>query len=296
MGGPNKGHTLKWTLAICLIFSLILVPFFVFGQAIDSWVVNFLAENRGQRVWAGLVLGGLLASDVVLPIPSSFISTGLGHLLGFVWGTLIGWMGMTAGCMVGYALGRFAASGARKRFLNEEEIAQLVRIHDRFGDWALVILRPVPVLAEASVLCAGLARMPFGKFLGLCLLSNLGISLAYSAVGAITADLRSFLLAFAGAILLPGIAMALARPLKRMGGGPSLEGRLSALSPHRPLLTPLPSFRSPHSVLLIPVQPAPSSHSGSESVIPVKTGIQRTPVGWLLWIPVFTGMTKEERG
>ena len=181
-------------------------------------MVDFIANHEHSRGWVGLLLGGLLASDVLLPIPSSFISTGLGHLLGFFLGTLIGWAGMTVGCLVGYLMGRFAAQTARRRFLDENEIAQMVKVSDRFGDWALVVLRPVPVLAEASVLCAGMAQMPIGKFLGLCLLSNLGISAAYSAVGALTADLQSFLLAFLGAVLLPGIAMLLARPLQRIRG------------------------------------------------------------------------------
>jgi membrane protein DedA with SNARE-associated domain len=74
----------------------------------------------------------------------------------------------------------------------------------------IVICRAVPVLAEASVLFAGVTRMPFRRFLLLAGLSNLGIAVTYSAVGAYALEAESFLLAFAGAIILPGIAMLVA--------------------------------------------------------------------------------------
>ena len=73
------------------------------------------------------------------------------------------------------------------------------------------MLRPVPVLAEASCLFAGASRMAWGRFAMLASLANLGISLAYAAAGASAASKESFLLAFAASIALPAIAMLLSR-------------------------------------------------------------------------------------
>jgi uncharacterized membrane protein YdjX (TVP38/TMEM64 family) len=67
------------------------------------------------------------------------------------------------------------------------------------------------MLAEASVLFAGISGMPLAQYLLLSTLSNLGISAAYAAVGALSATVNSFLLAFAGSILLPLVAMLLVR-------------------------------------------------------------------------------------
>ncbi|MEZ5395647.1 MAG: hypothetical protein R2724_22920 [Bryobacterales bacterium] len=53
--------------------------------------------------------------------------------------------------------------------------------------------------------------MPLGRFVLLTALSNLAIALVYAAVGAYALEANSFLLAFAGAIVLPGIAMLLFR-------------------------------------------------------------------------------------
>jgi len=66
------------------------------------------------------------------------------------------------------------------------------------------------VLAEASVVFAGLTRLPLRQAAPVLLLANLGISAAYAAIGAWAAQTNAFLLAFLGAVLLPGIGMLLA--------------------------------------------------------------------------------------
>jgi hypothetical protein len=69
----------------------------------------------------------------------------------------------------------------------------------------------VPVLAEASVVFAGLVHAPFGRFMRLTALSNLGIALGYSAFGAYSLRMDSFLVAFLGAMLLPALFMLISR-------------------------------------------------------------------------------------
>ena len=78
---------------------------------------------------------------------------------------------------------------------------------DRHGRWAILLCRPIPVLAEASVVFAGLVRTPLVPFLALTAGSNLGIALAYAAVGAYSMEAQSFLLTFLGALALPGLAL-----------------------------------------------------------------------------------------
>jgi hypothetical protein len=71
--------------------------------------------------------------------------------------------------------------------------------------------RPVPVLAEASVIFAGLVGAPYGRFLALTSLSNLGVAMGYAAFGSFSMSVDSFLLAFLGALLIPGIVMGIAK-------------------------------------------------------------------------------------
>jgi hypothetical protein len=58
-------------------------------------------------------------------------------------------------------------------------------------DLTIVIWLSIPVLAEGSVVFAGLVRALFARFARLTAISNLGIALGYSASGAVKASSRT---------------------------------------------------------------------------------------------------------
>ena len=117
---------------------------------------------------------------------------------------------MMVACLFGYAIGA-RASGLAQRFVGEAGLERAARLVRRYGDWTILICRPVPVLAEASVIFAGLVGAPSARFFALTALSNLGIALGYAAFGAFSMRMDSFLLAFLGALVIPGVVMAIAR-------------------------------------------------------------------------------------
>lgn len=205
---PAFMPTLRLPVAALLLLALILVPFFLWEEPILAWATAFTARPGSAAVVAG-TLAAVLAADIVLPVPSSLVSTAAGALLGFLPGALTSWLGMTVGSLVGYWLGQRS-----ERWLAGEDCARLERARERFGDWIVILFRAVPVLAEASAVFAGASQMAPGRFLLLAALANLGISLVYAAAGAFAASRESFLAAFAGAILLPGLAVIM---LKRLG-------------------------------------------------------------------------------
>jgi len=182
--------------------AVVLVPFFLF-EDVFAGLASRIQEGGMPAITTATVIAGLLAADIVLPVPSSIVSTAAGALLGFWNGAAVCWIGMTAGCLFGYALGSRAARGPASRLVGANDLERAASVVERYGDWALVVSRPVPVLAEASVIFAGIIRVPFKRFALITTLSNLGICLGYAAVGAFSMKLESFLLAFAGAILLP---------------------------------------------------------------------------------------------
>lgn len=198
---------IKWIALLCLTIAAVLVPFFLWGETIDSWTRAFVESRAGWWTTAA-VLGGLLALDIVLPIPSSLVSTAAGALLGFPGGLAISALGMTLACLAGYYLGLRTPA---ERALGQRDLDRAREFRDRYGDWALILSRPVPVLAEASVFLAGLVRSPLRRVLTITALANLGISAVYAATGAYATGKESFLLAFAGAIALPGLAMLVFR-------------------------------------------------------------------------------------
>ncbi|MBM3739159.1 MAG: VTT domain-containing protein [Acidobacteria bacterium] len=192
----------RWILLLLGALALAVVPFLIWGSQVDTWVGRFV-ESRPPGWVSALVLAGLLAADIVAPVPSSIISTAAGALLGFPGGLITSWLGMNVACIAGYSLGASTTV----------DIAKIRRARDRYGDWVLVLFRPVPVLAEASVLFAGLTRTSRPRFVVLTFGANLGISAVYSAAGAWSSQKETFLYAFIASMLVPGVLLLAARRL-----------------------------------------------------------------------------------
>lgn len=200
-----------WTIAAVVGLAAILVPYFLFGQQIEAGAKAFLDSAQGGRLWAAVVLGGLLASDILLPVPSSLVSTACGAVLGAVGGTFVSLVGMTVSSVAGYGIGRGAGIGVVRRFVKSEEMARLQDWHLRFGSWMVVLARPIPVLAEASVVVAGVGRMPLGRFLVVSFISNAAISAAYAVSGAWATRANAFWIAIGLCVLISGVGFLVAR-------------------------------------------------------------------------------------
>lgn len=193
-------------IAVALLL-FVLAPFFFFEADFASLAVRWTRAGGAATAFA---IGALLALDIVLPVPSSLLSTAAGALLGMPLGAAVSWLGMNIASAAGYWIGRRAA-GAAGRFVGAASLEQARRLAARFGDGAIVASRPVPVLAEASAVLAGMLRTPWARFAWLSAGANLGVSLVYAFVGAYARQWDSFLLAFAGAVAIPGLALLVAR-------------------------------------------------------------------------------------
>lgn len=205
---------LRWILVVVALFAFILVPFALLGTQADAWALGVVDRLQSRPFAVAVVIVALLAADVVAPVPSSIVSVLAGALVGFAGGALASFVGMTLGCGIGYALGRSAGRAGAQRLLGEAEMERLHAGWARWGDAFLVVARPVPVLAEASVIAAGMSAMPPRRFLGLTALANAGVSVGYAAIGAWAPDAPAFLVAFALALVVPGLGMWAARRLR----------------------------------------------------------------------------------
>jgi uncharacterized membrane protein YdjX (TVP38/TMEM64 family) len=202
-----RSAAIRWTAFGLLLLAFILVPFALFGVRLEEWSVAFLDGSRADAWLTRMLVTGLLAVDIVLPVPSSAVSTFAGASLGFWDGFLTSTAGMSLGCAGGYAVARFVGRTASARLVGENQLRRLEAGFERWGDWMLITTRAVPVLAEASTLVAGVGRTPFARFVVVTTLANAGISAVYSAVGAYAANTSSFLLALSAAVLVPGVML-----------------------------------------------------------------------------------------
>ena len=163
----------------------------------------------GLSVAVAVVL--LLASDLFVPVPSSLVATASGVLLGLAQGMAATWVGLQSGALAGYGAGRLAGRRFAARIVGEAELRRAADAYRRWGGLFLIASRAVPVLAEASVVMAGVASMPLPRFFWLVGMSNVAIAAIYAGVGAYVRDVNTFLLAFAASIVIPGSLMLLFR-------------------------------------------------------------------------------------
>jgi len=193
-----------------LVSLVIIVPFCIWGERIDEWTERIIKEGQRHPFYTGSILSGLLASDIVLPVPSCIVSTACGLTLGFLYGTLASFIGMTISCMGGYLLGRIFTPAAEK-MLGKKEAAQMRSFESKYGIWLVLAMRPVPVLAEASLLFAGIAAQHFGRTMAIATVGNIAVSGIYAAVGACGGMKENTLIAFTVSILLSGVMMLVSR-------------------------------------------------------------------------------------
>jgi uncharacterized membrane protein YdjX (TVP38/TMEM64 family) len=221
-------RAIKLAVVVTLVLTAIIAPFVLFGARFEEWAQALLANGAGVAARVACVL--LLAADVVLPVPSSLVSTASGILWGGWIGALLSTLGMTLGSILGYGLGHWAGAGVG-RWLGADEELRLRRLHARHGDWTVVVSRPLPVLAEASAVFAGMSRMRFARFVTLSVAANAVVSIFYAALGTLIARRSE-------AIALPLLVAALA----------AVAVTIARLAPRAALSPPLP--------------PAPSSRIG----------------------------------
>ena len=140
---------------------------------------QYLIEQRS--LWTAAIASGLLALDILLPVPSSIIMISCGHLFGILWGSLITFTGMMTSCLLGYYIG--LTSG--KLWLKEDSnsFKQAQRILTKWGEVALILTRPIPVLSESVIILAGVEKMPLGKALMASALGLAPTCIIYSIVG-----------------------------------------------------------------------------------------------------------------
>jgi uncharacterized membrane protein YdjX (TVP38/TMEM64 family) len=197
-------------LIVTLVLAAPVVPFLLVGDRLESWfTAMFDPPPSATALW--WMVAGVMASDVLLPVPSSMVSTLAGAQLGIVGGTSASWIGMTAGAMLAFGLARRFGRSLALRLVAAEDLDRLDRLALRLGPGLIVLTRAVPVLAEASVLLLGINQLAWRRFLPALLASNLGIALAYAAFGDLAGEHAWLPLALGISLAAPLALLALAR-------------------------------------------------------------------------------------
>ena len=203
-----------WIFTAVLVLAMLLLYFV--GQALQ---LPFLVEDtsfllRQEKWFAGLAGVGLLVVDVFAPVPSSIIMVANGILFGPVLGALFSVVGGFGAALVGYWIG-LRGELVGKRWLGEESLVRTNSFFQNYGMMAVVVSRPIPILAEAVSIIAGISRMPAQKFFPAVLLGLLPTSCIYAVVGAYALNLQSGLYALLALMTLAGAVWMVGRWVMR---------------------------------------------------------------------------------
>jgi uncharacterized membrane protein YdjX (TVP38/TMEM64 family) len=201
---------LRGALVIAAVLLVPIVPFLLYG-GLEDRVLGWIDEPPASRAAVAALVVGTLAGDILLPVPSSAVSTYSGAHLGWLLGTVASWLGMTCGATIGFALARTLGRPLAERFASPEDLARTERLSRRFGTAVLVVTRPLPVLAEATVLLVGVSQLSWRRFFVAVGLSNLGIAAAYAVFGQFALEQGSLAAALIASVVLPVVAMFVVR-------------------------------------------------------------------------------------
>lgn len=193
-----------------------IVPFVLFHASIEQRLDAIMATAPADGTVMALVVG-VLATDVFLPVPSSFVSTLAGGQLTPVRATLASWLGLSLGAVLGFLAARLWGRPLAERLAGREDLVAMSRRGNTYAPAALILTRALPILAEAAVLLYGVQKLSWRVFLPPVLLANLGIAIGYSLLGYYACKYEWLPFALSISVALPlWIAWLVRRPSRRM--------------------------------------------------------------------------------
>ena len=195
----------KWISFITVIITTLILPIIFFETSLAKYGDIALKWAGENSLYVSLVVISALTLDVFLPVPNGLTNTLAGASLGWARASLVVWLGLNAGATLGYFVGRFAGRPIAKKIVGDKDLAQAEESAKNIDTLGLILARPVPAFAELSTLAAGMIKMPFKKFFYVVVITNIGVAIIFSGLGAAALSNESSTIAFFGVAILPAI-------------------------------------------------------------------------------------------
>lgn len=192
-----------------------LLVVFALAEALGLGAVTDPSARLSVPTISAALLGvGLLAADVVLPVPSSVVMIALGAVFGVVGGAVLSSAGGVASLCIAGWLGRRCRPHVQRVVGDDRE--RVEALVTRYGATVVLATRPVPVLAESVAMVAAASGM---SPLRVVLAGTAGVvplSVVYSVAGARGGQANGLVLAGILIVLsLAGLAVNQLGPPRR---------------------------------------------------------------------------------
>ena len=205
---------MKWLLFIIVFFTTIIIPAIFLETPFSRYGEMSLAWAGENTLYTSIVVVTALTADVFLPVPNGLTNTLAGASLGWALASFIVWIGLNLGAVFGYLVGRYAARPLAEKIVGRDDLKKAEDSAKDIDVMGLILARPVPAFAELSTIAAGITKMPFKKFTYVMILSNIGVAVIFSGLGAAALSSGSSTLAFFGAALFPALLYFMYRRLR----------------------------------------------------------------------------------
>ena len=224
MAATDRGRTVgaKGALAIGAAAAAIAILGLALAEALHVSLLLDPGRHMTGRGAAAAVGVGLLVADVVLPVPSSVVMLAHGALFGVVPGAALSLLGRTGNAVAGVLLGRGAGALLSRRFVADGGTgAELV---GRWGLAAVVLTRPVPVLAESTLIAAGAMSFSPLAVVAAAVVGAVPEALLYALAGDVAASYASAAVVFVAVIALAAGAWAVGARVEARNTGRRVVG------------------------------------------------------------------------
>ncbi len=190
-------------ISILIIAAVILSYFFVPGvQSFLNETFSVLLSSDEQRInkwvsqfgfWGPLIIILAMVIQMFLIVIPSPILIGVA-VLGYdaFWGSLIGVAAIICASTVGYIIGAYLGPPFVKKILGGSTSRKIERAVDRYGFWAVVVIRLNPFLSDDAIsFVGGMLKMGYWKFISATIVGVIPLTLFIAYLGEHRQQLKS---------------------------------------------------------------------------------------------------------
>jgi uncharacterized membrane protein YdjX (TVP38/TMEM64 family) len=172
---------------------------FVFFENIETYFHDVLSNSKEDINRFALLSFVILASDIILPVPSSIVMFMNGLVLGVVSAFFISLTASLLSSLLGYYIGK------KTSFNTKDVDGKASRIISKYGNLALIVSRGIPILSESISYTAGFNKLKIKNYIIFNIIGYIPVCLIYSLFGAMGKGENMFLISFSLSILISGL-------------------------------------------------------------------------------------------
>lgn len=180
-----------------IIVAFIITLSFLLFEELEPFSIELLTRVKNNPMEFAFWSFILLVSDILLPVPSSIIMYMNGVILGFFNGFIVSLISANTFSVVGYFVGKYSSKALKSK---SNEMSK--KILKKYGHFAIVMTRGIPILAESICFVCGYNSYNLKTYLLLNVVGFIPICLIYAYFGSIAVNQSLFFVSLGSSLLL----------------------------------------------------------------------------------------------